>query len=192
MNKLLIISSAVAVIAGGMLVYTGIKKPSDSKVPELTQEVVMDLNRPPLACVIQKQKLASISKERHAVKNAQHMGFWQVEFESGQKVSLLTNNEEPYKVGQTFLIASDCKKLKADQTIPVRELLPPTKDPRTGHEVTNYEEIHKTQSEIASGECVNIYVLNKDKGQMKLECSHLIDDKVYVLAKTAKKESARK
>lgn len=191
MSKMVMVTSAlVLLLVGGILV---IKNKDKLMTTELTNELVMDLNRAPLACDLEKQKVKEISTERMKVKNSNHLGFWSATFESGESTKIITNNESPYQAGQTFLVATNCKTMKSDQTIPVRVVLAPTKDPKTGHEVTNYEEKYKTQEEIAQNECVNIYVWNKDKGQMKLECVQLVEDKVYLLkaAQSASKEETK-
>lgn len=181
-NIVLVLSVVIATIAVSLIIKSQSKKGSGSI--SSAETISMAPNRTPLACETTTDSLVEITPEKGNVSNSNYLKYQKAKFKSGKVVDVISGFEEPYKVGQTFLMAQNCKTMKEDQTIPVRERLPDTKDPQTGAVMTNLEEVQKTQDQIAAkDDCVNIFVLNESAGQMKLECGHMIDERVYLLRK---------
>ena len=183
MKKIAILTSVVALILGALVVKTQMGKKESSLSTK--ESISLAPNRSPMVCSTTTDSISKISQTKGEVSNSNYLKYQRAEFASGKKVDIITSNDQPYQVGQVFMVALDCTALKEGQTIPVRERLPDTKDPQTGAIITNLEEVHKTQVEVAGkDDCINIYLLNQEANQLKLECVHMVDDKVYLLKKT--------
>lgn len=125
--------------------------------PEPKDQVVFSVYESNESCEIERNEITAIEDRPYAVEKGATLRFWKIQLLKGEKFNFITEQEDPFLKGQSFILAASCTPLTEAQ--------------------------QKENSKFLKETCFKIYRVDRNKQEIKAECGYVTDNKILFLKK---------